>query len=351
MEKIRAASALPRASPAAGQPYANSSDVTSAVVAGSSDARRITAYNFSTFEKREKRLPPDACTDKAPRAKLFQFPDRVVFYCAKCRMDGISADSLAFDAAQNLMICVRCFERIVRPKKYRPSRVVPFPSLLSWLNHVPASVMKDVSSDVLDRPAEAAAPSGRRVATEMLGGGSTDIKALPATPALLTTVGGSAGSSGAPSALQKALAADGADTHPCLRLWGGCVHGETCLFRNAPRDLCLAYLMGLHPAADPDCQLVHQNVFGLPRPETAPRLRRPGDLETPNSDIGKWIELKKRSSAKAEWQLFHNGPLMQLLEQFIPMEAPMVVDNAQSEPKLQLNFADISSALKFLGGQ
>lgn len=29
-----------------------------------------------------------------------------------------------------------------------------------------------------------------------------------------------------------------------------CQHGSTCLFRNAPRDLCLAYLLGLCHGCD-----------------------------------------------------------------------------------------------------
>jgi len=334
--------------------------------------KRITPHNFSSFEKREKALPPDACVEKAPRTKLWQFPGRVIFFCSKCRKDGISAESLAYDPSHQLMICVKCFERIIRPKKFRPSRVVPFPSLLSWLNYKPATVMTEVSSDVSARPAEAAAPSGNRVATDTLGGGgAADLKALPASASMLTRVAAS-------STVSKQTTTQGQGSsqysstdsalHPCLRVWGSCAHGPLCEFREAPRNLCIAHLMGLcakkssvtEGATEGDansCPLIHQFVFDLPRASTValPTSRIAGEERSPVSELFHWIDARKKSKNRAEWQLFNNGPLEVLLNEFVPcMELPSVPDalselpNTDEVDALPLNVADITSALEFL---
>lgn len=369
MEKVRPASAISRQTPGAGAPYALSAaphDAPSSLPKrGEELSRRVTAYNIATFEKRTKELPPDACLEKAPRAIFYQFPDRVTFYCSKCRKDGISSDSLAFDAAHGIFMCTRCFERVVRPRKYRPSRVVPFPSLLSWLNYKPATVMTSVSEDILARPAEAAAPSGARAATEMLGGArQTDIRALPATPSSITVLGGGSASS------ELALAErEDITTHPCVRVWGRCAHGETCFFKNAPRDLCIAFLMGLCPgsvavseepdtagadpsaAPHPSCSLHHQRIEGLPAGDVVPRPRMAGDLENTESELSRWVSKKRNSANRVEWQLFHNGPLLELLNVFVPEVAvpPAATKEVEETPvAMTLNKSDIASALAFL---
>lgn len=354
MDKVRPASAIPRQTPSSGVPSALSqSDGPSK----SDTSRRVTAYNIASFEKRVKELPPDATLDKAPRAKFFQFPDRVVFYCSKCRKDGISSDTLAFDPAHGIFMCVRCFERVVRPRQYKPSRVVPFPSLLSWLNYKPAPVMTSVSEDVLARPAEAAAPSGARAATEMLGGRNMDIKALPATPMNVTILGS--------STLSASASMEDASTHPCIRVWGRCAHGETCYFRNAPRELCIEHLMGIccgssetttdesAPSRGASCTLHHQSIEGLPAGEEVPRPRARGDLENADSLIARWVAKKRHSANRVEWQLFHNGPLLELMNRHVPEVAPPPAAPAEDEardaaPAVTLNKSDIASALAFL---
>jgi hypothetical protein len=356
MDKIRPASVVPRQTPSSGAPYAVASH---APPPGDAASRRVTAYNIATFEKRVKDLPPDASLEKAPRAKFYQFPDRVVFYCSKCRKDGISSDTLAFDPAHGIFMCVRCFERVVRPRKFRPSRVVPFPSLLSWLNYKPAPVMTTVSDDVLARPAEAAAPSGARAATEMLGGRNIDIKALPATPMNVTVLG----SSSTAELHSAGSAEDDGSKHPCIRLWGRCTHGETCFFRSAPRELCLGYLMGLcggssvneeGASASPSCAHHHQSIEGLPAGDAVPRPRLRGDLENPDSDIARWVSRKRNSSNRVEWQLYHNGPLQELLNIFVPeVVPPSLPDEVPAEAlvaaaPVALNKSDIASALAFL---
>jgi hypothetical protein len=360
MEKSRPASLIPRQTPSAGAPYANG--VVEAPKAEATTARRVTAYNIATFEKREKALPPDACLDKAPRVKFYQFPDRVTFYCAKCRKDGISSDTLAFDASHGIMMCVRCLERVVRPRQFKPSRVIPFPSLLSWLNYKPAPVMTSVSEDILSRPAEAAAPSGARAATEMLGGArQTDAKALPATPMSINIIGSSSTN----------LMEEDPTTHPCLRVWGRCAHGETCFFRSAPRELCVAFLMGICQGTTPattvkeaeaeapqhTCTLFHQSIEGLPTGDPIPLPRRVGDLDNTESPIAQWIAKKRNSSNRVEWQLYHNGPLLELLNAYVPEVAlPVVVEEKTTEEvvtmpaatNVKLNKSDIASALAFL---
>ncbi|CUG90361.1 Hypothetical protein, putative [Bodo saltans] len=363
MEKLRPGSVVSRQTPTSGAPYAPSA----AAAASRSDpaSRRVTAYNIATFEKRVKDLPPEASLEKAPRAKFYQFPDRVVFYCSKCRKDGISSDTLAFDPAHGIFMCVRCFERVVRPRTFKPSRVVPFPSLLSWLNYKPAPVMTTVSDDVMARPAEAAAPSGARAATEMLGGRNMDIKALPATPMNVTVHGSSSGA----DVLHSNGGAEDATKHPCIRLWGRCAHGETCFFRSAPRELCLAYLMGLCPgamkspsaneeetaSASPlkSCTHHHQTIEGLPAGEPVPRPRNRGDLENPDSTIARWVAKKRNSSNRVEWQLFHNGPLLDLMNEYVPEVVPEVAAPEEAAAQsaaapVALNKSDIASALAFL---
>ncbi|ORC93496.1 putative RNA-binding protein [Trypanosoma theileri] len=335
--------------------------------------RRLTFNNFATFNPREKKLPPDANTQAALNTKLWQLPERASFYCNKCRRDNIISDSLGVDAVHHVMLCTRCFTRIIRPRTYRPSRVVPFPSLLSWLNYKPLKVM-EMTDDVVSRPAEAVAPSGERIAVPTLGGGDrpTRLQNLPAIA--MNTVPSSRGGAGSanrgPSALnrhhqqqpqqqphqqqQQQLQED--ETHPCRRVWGSCVHGETCLFRGAPYDLCICFLMGLCSGDDTKCRLLHQRVFDLPSAaDPMPAQRGPGDLDDPQSEWSKWMAKKMNSPNSAEWQLWNNGPVIDLINVYAPVTlSEKTTDDAASSSggggraAIKLNFADISAALRGL---
>lgn len=309
---------------------------------------RLTVHNFPTFQTRLKKLPPDANAHAAPHAKLYQFSERVCFGCAKCRRDNIQSDSVAIDLANKIMLCTACFSRIVRPRTYRPSRVVPFPSLLSWLNYRPSKVV-EVSDDILSRPAEAVAPSGDRMFLPMLASGDrpTSLDKLPAIAMNLVPVaGGSVTASnttvGNSNRHVEALA-DG--THPCLRVWGLCQHGPTCLFRRAPADLCLAYLMGLCPGKeDGTCELLHQDIYDLPSTaDPTPGPRYPLDLDSADSAWGRWVAKRKTSPNSAEWQLWNNGPLGQLFDVYVPVSK--VADEEEAED-VKLNLSDIMSALR-----
>ncbi|XQJ30405.1 hypothetical protein NXY56_006490 [Leishmania guyanensis] len=356
---------------------------------GGNRPARLTVNNFTAFHARVKRLPPDANVKAALHTQLYQFPERVCFGCVKCRRDNVESDSVAIDLKNRIMLCTACFTRIIRPRTYTPSRVIPFPSLLSWLNYKPSHVMK-MSDDVLERPAEAVAPSGERMAAPKLTGGdrATDLGKLPAIAMNIAAGGRGRGSDttggrhGGPT-IDEVLAQGSNDTptgtHPCLRVWGVCQHGETCLFRNAPADLCLAYLMGLcrgrnmaisgTPAGDgrgsgpnanrsnnrhiyggqhhhhpkhnqrnnqgarntrrnrnthptvcgQTCHLLHQEVYDLPDlSDPPPRERFEGDLEDENGAWAAWVRRRRDSPNSAEWQMWHNGPLEQLFRTYVP---------------------------------
>ncbi|RNF01822.1 putative RNA-binding protein [Trypanosoma rangeli] len=317
--------------------------------------RRLTFNNFDTFNSREKKLPPDANAEVAPNTKLWQLQERASFYCNKCRRDNIISDTIAVDAVHQLMLCTRCFIRIIRPRSYRPSRVVPFPSLLSWLNYKPSKVM-EMSEDISSRPAEAVAPSGERIANPTLGGGDrpAHIQNLPAIA--MNTVpsargGVVTGGKGSRSAQRQD------ESHPCIRVWGSCVHGETCMFCRAPYDLCIAFLMGLCPGDEEKCHLLHQKVFSLPNAaDPMPLQRRAEDVDDAESEWGKWIARRKNSPNSAEWQLWHNGPVLNFLNVYAPV-APEEDREKEEEDKekqssgksaIKLNFADISAALQSL---
>lgn len=307
-------------------------------------APRLSIHNFSSFRARAKKLPPDANVKAALYTKLYQFSERVCFGCVKCRRDYVLSDSVAVDLKNRIMLCTACFTRIIRPRTYTPSRVVPFPSLLSWLNYQPSAAM-EMSDDVMERPAEAVAPSGERVSTPHLSGGdrATQLDKLPAI-AMRIVRGAGAGPATTPPSLGGLHAAGqttgGASIHPCIRVWGVCLHGETCLFRNAPADLCLAYLMGLcrgndrrneeqasgkagnggHHKRD-RCRLLHQKVYDLPNEaDPAPLERFDGDLDDEESDWARWIDHQRRSPNSAAWQLWHNGPMGQLLATYAPVK-------------------------------
>lgn len=324
---------------------------------------RLTINNFPTFHARVKKLPPDANTKAAINTKLWQFPEQVLFACAKCRRDRIQSDSVAIDPKNKVVLCTSCFTRIVRPRTYKPSRVVPFPSLLSWLNYKPSKVL-EVSEDVMMRPAEAVAPSGNRMALPLLASGDrpTSVDKLPAVGmnimpaaargsgvAASSTVTAGAGAAGG----SNLYAAGGTDVigdakHPCLRIWGVCQHGETCLYRNAPADLCLAYLMGLcrgeegsgkghhhYGKAEEDkktgrkprpCALLHQRIYDLPQDsDLCPEVRYVGEIEG-EEELNEeeespwicWIARRRKSPNSAEWQLWNNGALKPIFDVYVP---------------------------------
>lgn len=314
--------------------------------------RRLTFNNFTTFNAREKKLPPDANTQAALNSKFWQLQERASFYCNKCRRDNIISDTVAIDAVHHVMLCTRCFTRIIRPRLYRPSRVVPFPSLFSWLNYKPSRVL-EMSDDIASRPAEAVAPSGDRTAAPTLGGGdrSTHIQNLPAIA--MTTVP-SVRSSATPASRDPMSVRQQGETHPCCRVWGKCLHGETCLFRRAPFDLCLLYLMGLCSGDEEKCHLLHQDVFGLPNTtDPMPTSRCVGDVDDPQSAWGRWIARRRNSSISAEWQLWQNGPVTELLNVYAPL-APDKAEEEKEEKKtggkaaVKLNLSDITTALRGL---
>ncbi|KEG13316.1 putative RNA-binding protein [Trypanosoma grayi] len=313
--------------------------------------RRLTFNNFATFNAREKKFPPDANAQAALKTKLWQLSERASFYCNKCRRDNIISDSIAVDTVHQVMLCTRCFTRIIRPRSYRPSRVVPFPSLLSWLSYKPSKVM-EMSDDISSRPAEAVAPSGERTAAPMLGGGDrpTHIQNLPAIA--MNTVPSARGGAVLPGRGPEAAAAAQwkEETHPCCRVWGTCLHGETCLFRGAPYDLCICFLMGLCPGNAEKCRLLHQHVFDLPNTaEPMPTVRHAGSLDDPQSAWGKWISKKKNSPNSAEWQLWNNGPVLDLLNVYAPVTLSEEEERQNSaKAAVKLNFADISAALRGL---
>lgn len=356
---------------------------------------RLTIHNFAIFNARAKKLPPDANIKAALHTKLWQFPERVCFACAKCRRDNVQSDSVAIDPQSRVILCTACFTRIIRPRIYRPSRVVPFPSLLSWLNYKPAQAM-NVDEDVMERPAEAVAPSGQRMAVPLMAGGDrpTQLHRLPANAMnVVPHTGGGAGSHyanrgrggggsnfvahrngaggvGGRSANMNAhhnnmanpnhsgksggatMDMNGERRHPCIRVWGRCVHGETCLFRNAPFDLCLAYLMGICRPHDSrqqqqqqtkaplntqamrqggryggrggrgrgPCRLLHQNIYDLPPVnDPVPLVRHASHMVDDDSIWARWIQRQRGSPNSAAWQLWNNGPCEGLLNAFVPL--------------------------------
>lgn len=313
---------------------------------------RLTFTNLSSLEHRRKPLPPDAESSRAIHTSLYQFRQMVRFGCAKCRRENVESDSVAIDTTSRIMLCTPCFARIVRPRSYRPTRVVPFPSLLSWLEYRPAEA-QGVAEDVLERPGEAVAPSGDRIADPLLEGGS---RPLPVSrlPANATMVVPTRGAATATAAAVGNGGGDGDDTHPCLRVWRVCEHGSTCFFRNAPYRLCLAHLMGLCDGGG-GCTLLHEPVYDLPPTGglTRPSALRRGDVEDEEGEWARWIADKKRSANRAEWQLWNNGPVGELIEHYVPHEEEETVKaeaEAEAEPEkdeeVKLNVNDIMSALR-----
>ncbi|CAD2215696.1 hypothetical protein AGDE_02978 [Angomonas deanei] len=362
----------PSAAPYEKKSSSSSTAVTTAATPAPTGSKvpTFTLYNMHEFNFRAKKLPPDANTKAATHAKFIQLRSPVLFSCAKCRRDRIQADSLAVDRYNKIILCSACLARVVRPKTYKPTRYVPFPSLLSWLNYKPSPVMnfsttEDSREDILSRPAEAVAPSGDRVHIPLLGEGrnATKLENLPVTPMNIIPSGEAAEGPSSVLVYAKPTMQKGG-THPCVRVWGACQHGPDCYFSEAPQDLCLAYLMGL--CRTEGCPLLHQQVYDLPREESLPATtRRKGDLDflKEEDDEGsthreknsnnvwlRWVMKRKNSPNMAEWQLFNNGDLTVLFEQYVPLEEVPEEEGKTEEENTQvkLNLSDIRAALSGL---
>lgn len=302
----------------------------------------LTLNNFHTFSTRVKKLPPDANVSAAAHTNLYQFKERVSFGCAQCRRDKIMSDSVAVNLHQRSILCTACFTRLIRPRTYRPNRVVPFPSLLSWLDYQPLKAT-EVPTDILSRAAEAVVPSGDRMAApqaHLVGEAASRLHSLPAIAMKVSSTSVSADQQ--PSSVDQ-------ERHPCVRTWGSCLHGAICHFRNAPSDLCLAYLMGLC-TGDDSCHLLHQPIYNLPSQVPHPEAPRgAGDLEDETSPWHRWVAERMKSTNKAEWQLWHNGPLGSIFEEFAP--AVLSEDaNEEGDGEVALDVLDILSALQSIPG-
>lgn len=306
----------------------------------SSGPKRLTLNNFENFPYRVKKLPPDANVSAAPNTKLYQFTEKMCFGCVKCRKDNIHSDTIAVDLRQRIILCTMCFTRIIRPRTYRPNRVVPFPSLLSWLDYKPSQVTT-VDEDIMNRTAEAVLPSGDRVAAPQLTASADASSRLNSLPAIAVHIAPSHGNSSGLNTRQ----AEQADKHPCCRVWGVCQYGPTCLFREAPVDLCLGFLMGVCDGGA-NCRLLHQRIFDLPpthsRPETS---RTQYDFEDEESEWSRWVNERKKSANSAEWQLWNNGPLERILDDFVPAVQVERQNEEENKPVVNLNISDILSAL------
>ena len=304
-------------------PYRKSSTM------GSQPKRIYSTHSLELLNKKEKALPPDANT-KATSCKLYQLEEPVVFGCAGCGKDGIVFDSLAADTTRNVILCVRCFTKLVRPRQFRPSRLVPFPSLLSWLRYDAPKVSR-TPTDVTMRAAEAVAPSGRRLAEGGLQ--PTDLSSLPANAMSSTVAESDAGA--------RELLAD-MQTHPCERVWGkgSCKHPE-CYFKRAPRNLCIEYLMGIATEEQAAIDgLSIEKVLDLPQTKDPIPLQAGGtltesQLSDPTSAINEWRRRRKKSDNRIEWELFNNGPVEQVLRQCVAVvddDVGFIVDAVSAAP-------------------
>lgn len=285
----------------------------------------VTARTVTARTHRRKPLPLDA-NAATTSARLLQLDEHVEFRCSKCRRDKIRDDALAVDEAAGIVMCVRCFSRIIKPKGFRPTRMIPFPSLLSWLNHKGPDVRTEVDNDVTKRSATAALPSGHRVAVQAIT--APNATCLPITP--MNIIGGgdfdwSAKVENHYTAVADAAAATHAatvaravevGTHPCLRVFGVCPHGALCFFAKAPINLSLTWLMGL-PALD--SAEVKEPIFDLPCIDARPPRGDEAAFEA-------WVEARRRSKNQAEWQMWNNPAVDSLLDRLVPkpQEKPLV---------------------------
>ena len=287
----------------------------------------ISTRNFGSVKKRLKSLPLDA-NAAATKAKLYQLDEHCEFRCCKCRKDRIYDDIVAYEDGAGC-ICVPCFSKIVKPKNFRPTRMIPFPTLLSWLNYQPPPVETTVSEDVAEQSVAAVLPSGHRVEQTMLTGGpvQTDVRMLPATP--LNPFGdvmepGARGILSTSNVFSAGILSGSSEAQPapcavCASVFGRCSHGPgICIFSNAPIETCLLFFMGLCNNGElPDgtrCgKVFHDPLFGLPDRSAGP---------CPSRDEGEgfdeWIQLKKKSLNTAEWQLWDQEGAIAAVERCTP---------------------------------
>jgi hypothetical protein len=332
----------------------------------------VTAQNFHTaVESRVKPLPPGADATKSP-ATLYQLREHVEFRCTTCRRDRIRDDAIAVDAHSGRLTCQRCFARIVRPRAFKPTRLVPFPSLLSWLNFGASNAANAASSGAattgadggaggngLQRMAEAVIPSDARMRGPGLDGSGANgpVGLLPATPlagmqnaAVAAAVAvahasrlasASTGGAGAQSASAAAAVATlQGRQHPCESVFGHkCAHGATCYLLRAPATLDLEFLMGLRFDASASDGREQQRVFDLPPPETHPeRWRIEADAASQSStgdsataavvvtetpDFRAWVAARRSSTNIVEWQLWNQPGALALVDRALP--APRVL--------------------------
>lgn len=313
----------------------------------STGSPRLTVNNFHQFSSRAKKLPPDANTGAACNAKLYQFKEKMCFGCAKCRRDNIQSDTIAVDLRQRIILCSMCFTRIIRPRTYRPSRVVPFPSLLSWLDYKPVSKSIPVSDEITQRVAEAVVPSGDRIAAPFLLTASGTSARFNALPSNATESSGSdtvrISSSHQTTFGGKVERESSSKKHPCIRVWGICQHGPSCLFRDAPENLCLGYLMGLCDGNPAQCSFFHQDIYDLPPSDPRPvHGRCKTDLDSENTPWFQWVSSRKKSLNNAEWQLWNNGSAEKILDTYVPLSH---VEGGEDE-SVDLCVSDILSALR-----
>lgn len=289
------------------------------------------ARQLDPIPKRVKPLPPDANVSAIPpNTKFYQLENTfVLFSCSTCRKSNIRSDLLAINVDNNQFTCSRCFTKLIRPKNFVPTRLVPFPSLLSWLNYhkpnVLSATQNGAKGGLSARPAEAVVPTGDRLATGLAVNGfsSNDVRALPSS-AMVHEI--SASDTYGQAALHELRL-----QHPCYRLWGDgkCVHGSLCMFSKAPYKQAIEYLMGI--ATEQQCLdagLIVDDVFDLPNKvdpfpslSTVPPLPPSGasssDINDPSTVLGAWIARRSKTLNQAEWQLFHNGPLATIVDRYI----------------------------------
>lgn len=309
---------------------------------------RLTVNNFHHFPSRAKKLPPDANSAAASNTKLYQFKEKMCFGCAKCRRDNIQSDTIAVNLNQRIILCSMCFTHIIRPRTYRPSRAVPFPSLLSWLDYKPVSRSMTVSEEIGERVAEAVLPSGDRMAEALLittADTSARYNALPSIPTRNNGIETMKPANSRRTTLGTNLeAAPSSKKHPCIRVWGACQHGPSCLFRDAPEDLCVGYLMGLCDGDPVKCSLCHQDIYDLPPADPRPSCQRcPTDLDDENTTWHRWVADRKRSLNNAEWQLWNNGSVEILLDRYVPVS---IEEKTAEGDAVDLCVSDILSALR-----
>lgn len=321
--------------------------------AGAPYVKYMNANSVGSYVARRKPLPPDANNAATQGLELYQLKEPVDFRCSRCKKDNIRSDSVAADIASSRILCTRCFAKLIRPRTYVPTRVVPYASLLAWLQTEPPKVNTQFSAVPGERPVEAAIPSGERMAAPMITGGglaSIGVATTPAVPVMPSALGSTNLASAAPAATSTRPQETEADLHPCKSTFGQCLYGPLCYFVNAPKSLCLPFLMGL--CTDDKCSRTHHAGLDLPPAEKAPaRFLMDGSVN-PNFDV--WIANRKRSPNKAEWQLWHNSPqsIETLINQHFPPPPPpaVLVTNEEKGSSVapMLSALSFKSALKAL---